>query len=296
VSHEPQPFDPSFLVCIREWLERVPNPAALLDHAGRVWWSNPSWSKEAERFGEVGEHLPTAWARSQSPRLSWMVQDVLAGHQPTDIRVGPLDDRQGEQHWYQVEAIAVPLDDAEPCAVVQIRAVDGLVELVHRLQHENEQMERRLVLLEQLSERDPATGLLDRRGLERTIARELDHIDRTDADGRSGVVRLRLFASRSDVVSREQVLPTLAHALMGSLRPRDEAAVLPDGDLVLVLPDQRQEDIEMRARAIADLVGETAARAGLLGVSVRFSITALVREDARVRDVLVRTEAGLEQP
>ena len=276
MADAPEPLDPSFLICVREWLERIAAASAIVDVHGRVWWCDREWSERRDVLGSIGTHLPTHWARIQigSTRLSWLLHDILSNQGQRVSLVGQLA-HAGSAHsgWYQFELIPLPLEGEAPYLVVQARQADGLIEAVHQLRADNEELQLRLATLEQHVERDSRSGLLDARGFARVLDRELSHQkrfpNRASAAQTSWVVRLRVtWSGAVRAPDIRELLSRLTFMVTTRLQPRDEPAVLDPGvedriEIGMLLLDLD----EVRVRAlVAQLEKQTITEIRALGL------------------------------
>lgn len=142
---------------------------------------------------------------------------------------------------------------------------------VERLQAELAAARAESEALAAQAEQDPLTGLANRRGFERELARTLSFIQRygdtaallyLDLDGFKGINDRRGHAAG------DAVLRAVAAALTGHVRTSDRIARLGGDEFAVILWNIRPEDAERKARAMEAVVAALPEGGGELGASV----------------------------
>lgn len=113
----------------------------------------------------------------------------------------------------------------------------------------------------QLTDRDPLTGLANRRGLDRFLRQEVSRASRTGSSLAVAVLDLDQFKQVNDTRGHQvgdRVLVEVADALLGSIRDYDGAARLGGDEFVLVLPGCGSDEAVTVAERVRSAIGRGA--------------------------------------
>ncbi|MFD2184317.1 GGDEF domain-containing protein [Rhodoplanes azumiensis] len=168
---------------------------------------------------------------------------------------------------------------------------------VARLESELAAMRDRLAELEAHADRDPLTGLLNRRGFERELSRASAHVQRYG--GRLVLVYLDLdgFKPINDThghAAGDAVLQTVAAVLQGHVRASDLVARLGGDEFAVLLWNLADADAQAKATVLEAMIA--AARVpwgeGEIAVGASAGTAALTAPEA-VAEALARADAAM---
>ena len=111
-----------------------------------------------------------------------------------------------------------------------------------------------LELLSQLSTTDPATGLLNMRGLHLILRRVLARAKRDETGGVLFVIDLDGFKAINDSyghTARDEVLASVARHLVSGVREGDEVARLGGDVFAILMPGVSRREADLRAAALS---------------------------------------------
>ena len=111
-----------------------------------------------------------------------------------------------------------------------------------------------LELLSQLSTTDPATGLLNMRGLHLILRRVLARAKRDETGGVLIIIDLDGFKAINDSyghTARDEVLASVARHLVSGVREGDEVARLGGDVFALLMPGVSRREADLRAAALS---------------------------------------------
>ena len=132
--------------------------------------------------------------------------------------------------------------------------------------------QRRLeVVVRRLTDRDPLTGLANRRGLDQVLRQEISRAARTGGSLALAVLDIDRFKAVNDSRGHQlgdQVLVEVADALLGGVREYDVAARLGGDEFVLVLPGCGSDEAVAVAERLRTTIGS--------GVTAVADVTATV--------------------
>jgi len=187
-------------------------------------------------------------------------KSTLKGLMTTFIdRLGDLSETTGQYHT-KIEGYGQKIGGASNLAdlghiledimhdtrIIQDSALRSHHELVDARKQANEAEERIKKLeqeLEQVSElvhEDQLTGVLNRRGMDETFARELNRADRAKTPLCAALLDIDNFKKLNDTLGHQagdQALIHLAHVIKECLRPADTVARYGGEEFVIILPD-----------------------------------------------------------
>ena len=111
-----------------------------------------------------------------------------------------------------------------------------------------------LELLSQLSTTDPATGLLNMRGLHLILRRVLARAKRDETGGVLIIIDLDGFKAINDSYGHTalgEVLASVAQHLVGGVREGDEVARLGGDEFAILMPGVSRREADLRAAALS---------------------------------------------
>jgi diguanylate cyclase (GGDEF)-like protein len=155
--------------------------------------------------------------------------------------------------------------------------------------------QRRLeTAVRRLTDRDPLTGLVNRRGLDRVLRQEISRAARTGGSLALAIVDLDRFKHVNDTLGHQvgdEVLGEVALALLDSVREYDVAARLGGDEFLLVLPGCGSAEAVKVAERLRNEIGQ--------GVTVVPHVTATVGvavygvHGTEVEDLVAAADAAL---
>ena len=267
-------------------LEATPEPTAVLRPDGVVVWTNRHWAELAST-GDVaavcaqpGVDWFEAVHRADSGGLTSGVVAVLEGEVASCAL--PVSGRGGRCY----EACAWPWNSTEGrYAVLQLR--------LHAMPEEVATLRREVAELREAAERDPLTGLYNRRGLAHRLGEEYRQRARTGAPGVAMLIDCDDFKQVNSVLGHaggDAVLRSIADVLRAELRPRDFAARVGGDEFVVVLPGT---DVDQGWRAAQRLRAHLAgAFRAVRGTTVSIGVAELPDAEG-VDAVVVATQHAL---
>jgi len=152
--------------------------------------------------------------------------------------------------------------------------------------------------LEELSQRDPLTGMLNRRGLSSSLEREANRRRRTRSEMQALFIDLDDFKKINDVYGHsigDEVLRRVSTLIRGTVRASDHVARIGGDEFLIILPSTTREE----AGPVADKVHKAivsspiAERFPHLRVGASIGMVSAAQDDEMVQDLLVRTERAL---
>lgn len=178
-----------------------------------------------------------------------------------------------------------------PSATVRLTAE------VDRLEAELDTMRRRLAELEATAERDPLTGVLNRRGFERELTRALAYLARYPASAQLVYIDLDRFKPINDThghAAGDAMLTAVAARLTQHVRASDGVARLGGDEFAVLLWNLSDTDAHAKAVALEDAVASAVLSWQGVAVSVRASagVAALADGDSAAA-VMARADAAM---
>jgi diguanylate cyclase (GGDEF)-like protein len=168
---------------------------------------------------------------------------------------------------------------------------------VARLEAELSAMRARIAELETHAERDPLTGIFNRRGFERELRRAAAHVRRYG--GSAALVYLDLDGfkpvnDRHGHAAGDAVLKVVAGALLGAVRASDMVARIGGDEFAVLLWNLTGEAARNKADAIERTIAETTVPWGgqALAVGATAGIAVLLG-DSDVIELLARADAAM---
>lgn len=168
---------------------------------------------------------------------------------------------------------------------------------VDRLEAELDRMRRQIADLEARAERDPLTGVLNRRGFERELARALAYLDRYPASARLVYLDLDRFKPVNDRhghAAGDAVLVAVAATLTRHVRASDMVARLGGDEFAVLLWNLGDDDARAKAEALEAAVAAVAVpwQGASLSVGASAGVISLAAGD-RPDDVVARADAAM---
>jgi diguanylate cyclase (GGDEF)-like protein len=168
---------------------------------------------------------------------------------------------------------------------------------VERLEAELGAMRRRLVELEACAERDPLTGVLNRRGFERELVRALAYLDRYPGNARLVYLDLDGFKPVNDTCGHaagDAVLVAVAATLTRLVRASDMVARLGGDEFAVLLWNLGEADAGAKARALEAAVAAVTVpwEGASLAVGASAGVVPLMAGD-RPADAVARADAAM---
>ena len=148
---------------------------------------------------------------------------------------------EGQTIWTSVHAVAVPRAEGTTDHLLA-----HFVDVTDRKRFERE--------LQRLADHDPLTGLLNRRGFERELERELAYASRYGLSGAILMLDIDHFKEVNDDLGHtagDQVMIAIAKVLQG-LRSTDTVARVGGDEFMVLLPRATEADAERVAGVIVD--------------------------------------------
>jgi len=165
----------------------------------------------------------------------------------------------GDVAWVQARVTLIRGNADEP-----LHALAQMQDITEQRRYEEQLLE--------MADRDPLTGLLNRRGLHSAMQSHLARCRRTGPVGALLMLDLDGFKAVNDTLGHaggDGLLVACAEALRGRLRETDTIARLGGDEFAVLLPDEAREGAEIAAQALIDTVR---ARTAELAVKVTVSI------------------------
>ena len=196
-----------------ELLDALPQHIVIVDGHGLITHANEAWRRFADARGSRGPHVGVTYSAYLPDTVSSRLRRVLDGSDPDVTLEYPIGDR-----WFVMEARPLPRG-----------AVISHTDITDRKRME--------VSLEAMAFRDPLTQLLNRRGLDRVLDKEVQrsrekhlHALVIDCDNFKGV-NDSLGHAAGDLVLR-----TIAARMREQLGERGHLARIGGDEFVAVLP------------------------------------------------------------
>jgi diguanylate cyclase (GGDEF)-like protein len=168
---------------------------------------------------------------------------------------------------------------------------------VGRLEAELDAMRRRLAEVEAIAERDPLTGVLNRRGFERELVRAAAYLSRYPASARLVYVDLDRFKPINDVhghAAGDALLAAVAETLTRQVRASDSVARLGGDEFAVLLWNLADADALAKARSLEAAIAALVVpwQGVSLSVGASAGVTPLEAGE-RPADVVARADAAM---
>jgi diguanylate cyclase (GGDEF)-like protein len=210
-----------------------------------------------------------------------LLESGPAGLPVAGVRLAAEEARLGEELLRLTNELAIANREA-------VRRGRELERTLERLRAANE-------VIEKLARTDPLTLLVNRRGLEESIAHERDRAERTGEPLSVVALDLDHFKRVNDTWGHavgDRLLSAVGEALRAGVRPYDVAARVGGEEFLLVLPATHRE----RAADVAERLRARVAQLAVEGFPERVTSSAGVAEHARGETtdaLLARADAAL---
>lgn len=138
-----------------------------------------------------------------------------------------------------------------------------------------DEQQAHLEILSQLSTTDPATGLLNMRGLHLILRRVLARAKRDETGGALIVIDLDGFKAINDSYGHtagDEVLQSVARHLVDAVREGDEVARLGGDEFAILMPGVSRPEADLRANAISKSLNDLIVPWNGRAIQVRGSV------------------------
>jgi diguanylate cyclase (GGDEF)-like protein len=205
--------------------------------------------------GWVAQHGASAVVElpSNDPRWSDRI-DVLTGFKTESIIAVPL--RSGDKVFGVIELLNRL--DGKPFSAFDMRVLSTIADFAAI------GMEKSYYLAEarRMSERDPLTGVLNRRGLARALDREAARRERYGGDLSVILADVDRFKAINDGFGHaagDEVLKTVATTIAGAIRQADSAARYGGDEFLVLMPATGPEDAEIARTRLEEKLSQAGA-------------------------------------
>ena len=258
-----------------------PVAMALLDRSGRALQVNQALSDlTGYPMSALLQMAPAALLHpDELSRAEDMVVSLGGSDQVDCSAEARFCHASGREFWAAVHVTAL-VDDSGTNAPLLVHLID----ITNQRRVEAE--------LQHMADHDPLTGLLNRRGFERELARHVAHVRRYEPTGALLVLDLDHFKSVNDTLGHgagDQLIGMTADVLRSCLRETDVIARLGGDEFAVLIPRESGDE----ARCVADkIVAKVRERGQLFEQPVTASIgIAAFHADADAEQML--TDADL---
>jgi diguanylate cyclase (GGDEF)-like protein len=209
---------------------------------------------------KITDAKPLAGAR---PVASAAAAKVRAGQ--TSVAQGPVD---------SASILGIPEAEFTP----KVRdAIMGLMREVDRFRQELERAKSRIDHLEKLSENDPLTPILNRRGFIREMTRVKSFVDRYETPAALVFFDLNNFKPVNDTYGHaagDEVLQRVAEILVENTRDSDVIGRLGGDEFGVILVNNRADVAATKAQKLADAIATLrfAAKGAEYGVTASYGV------------------------
>jgi diguanylate cyclase (GGDEF)-like protein/PAS domain S-box-containing protein len=275
-----------------------------------------------ERFRKAFEHAPVGMALLDLDQRFVKVNDALCamlGYRPEDLletsatAITHPEDRdltreqaaqlmRGEIESFHREkrllrAVGEPIWVAQHLSLLRgrdgepLQFVQQVVDVTERRRLETE--------LRHLADHDPLTGLLNRRGLEAELERQVGHVNRYGDRGALLVLDLDHFKTVNDTLGHEagdQLIVAVAGILEERLRESDTVARLGGDEFAILLPEADLESAQdVAQQLVADIHEHAIVSAGQVPrhVSASVGVTTFQQGITSGEEVLVSADLAM---
>lgn len=274
-------------------LDSLPHQVAMLDRDGTIVMVNASWTQFARLNGgadgpvAVGtnylhvcgiERLPS---ECEGHRVRLQLQQLLSGEIERFELEYPCHSPD-EQRWFVMHATRVG----------GVGAVVSHIDITSRKIAE--------LQLRELTQVDPLTGLLNRRGLADVLAVEASRAERAAAPICALLVDCDDFKSINDTLgyaAGDVALVMLTRSLVQTLRPSDRVARIGGDEFLVLLPDTRLVEAALVAERVRHAVAEHPVETpqGKTSLSVSVSVVPVEPGAAQLEALVVAGRDALQE-
>ena len=282
----------------------------LADHIRDVFWVR---SVEDDRLEYVSPAVHSLWGIDREKMLAqpgfWFeaiheddrdrvrhAYEGLANGRPLDVdyRLCPDNTHQsGGPRWIHDSGSAV----LEPVTGRTLRAI-GLARDITRQKLDEADLREAATALEHLAHVDSLTGLINRRGLERELAIELERT-RRDGDAFSAILAdcddFKKVNDQLGHAAGDVVLKQLAQRLRDTLRPSDRIGRLGGDEFLVLLPQTRVAEAVAIAERLRLAVTDSIMSFGneAIRVSASFGVVPVDPEVLSLEEIIGRAHSAL---
>lgn len=276
----------------------------LVENLEQVFWI---LSPDAERVLYVSPRVerlwgqkPDAWYGNSDAWLDVVHEDDRERVRTTfaeTIRTGQYDveyrlmDPEGRERWIHSKAFAVTSDG-------EVKQIAGFAWDVTERKEQAARLEQLARELEAKAHTDALTGILNRRGLEVSLTRELERARRGAGTLTAMMIDVDDFKRINDSLGHstgDVVLQGIATRIKGLVRPSDVLARLGGDEFLILLPDTRlPESLLVAERMRLSIVDHSLAVSNEpLVVSASFGVAVVPRDAVSIEEVLDATREAL---
>ncbi|HEY5171001.1 MAG TPA: GGDEF domain-containing protein [Acidimicrobiia bacterium] len=232
--------------------DALPSPAVLLDSAGVIVESNESWRLFARLNDaipgttDVGVNYLEVCSRAAADSDAAIavgdgLREILSGERQYFGLEYPCSSPT-EDRWFQLQASGAPVDDGAGAVLLHVNIT------ARRLLEES---------LSLLADRDPLTGLPNRRAAVRFIETNLEAASAADRPLRLLVMDLDGFKAVNDALGHpagDEVLVQLSARARHAIRDGDLLCRIGGDEFVLVCPDLSQAGADAMAERLRSVI------------------------------------------
>ncbi len=188
----------------------------------------------------------------------------------------------------------------ESARLISIRDITYRHRREKALQQRTKQLESLNANLEHLAHFDPLTSALNRRGLERKLAIEIDRADREGTSSAAVMIDFDNFKKLNEDFGHavaDRVLVHVTRIFKSLLRPQDLVARIGGDEFLLILPDTREAEAMRVAERLRSSVERQPYHSGNQEVPVTISLglSQVSAQDGGISQVLADARCALEQ-
>jgi diguanylate cyclase (GGDEF)-like protein len=182
-----------------------------------------------------------------------------------------------------------------------VRVEETVAQRTHELRRANEVLKRetaKRITAQKIANIDPLTELLNRRGLEAELSREIRRGCRTDAPLAAVLLDCDDFKRINETLGHavgDVVLKEIASRLRDSLRPTDHLARIGGDEFLVLLPDTRMAEAMHAAERLRLAVSDNPLRlaSGPVKLTASLGIERVPMSVVSIEEVLARTHFSL---
>lgn len=259
------------------------------------------WDLRTKRF-EGDERFHEIFAWSAAAPCEHTDEDFLASVHPQDMGkvVAAVFNLLAHNQPFDVEyrvMVAGEIRHVSSRAIV-LRGADGVAETMFGVCLDITERKALIADFEVVSQMDPLTGVLNRRGLERILHTEVERKKRHGGEMHALFLDLDDFKRLNDVygtATGDAVLITVARLLTDCVRATDHIARVNGDDFLVMLPNTRRAE----ARLVAEKIHAALRRAVVterfpqLRINASGGLVSAGLESESASDLLIRVERSL---
>ena len=221
------------------------------------------------RIQRINDSLLTMLGRTREQMLNMTLQDVThpddqgddrpvtallsSGAQKDHVREKRYIHADGHTIWAEVALSWITHADGSPSHyLVQIQDITERREHIEQLRH--------------LADHDPLTGVLNRRGFNRSLQGHIAWTRRHGVTGALLIIDLDNFKQQNDTYGHDagdEVLVTVTHSLLERLRATDVVGRLGGDEFAVLLPDTNPAQADLLTRSLSEEIFRPDANAAI---------------------------------